>query len=101
MDFTFITNPLNMIGLKIYFYFTAILSIILATAIVFFVTRKFTIASGIITLLIAGLLYLLISATRGAGMENSLPSVGYPVPPHFLQGVSLQNYYPNKVGYGI
>lgn len=101
MVFTFISNSLDMVGSQISLYFTLIISLIVSMILVFVATKKFTIASGLITILITGLLYLIASTTRGVGMENSLPSVGYPVPPHFTQGVSLQNYYPNKVGYGI
>jgi hypothetical protein len=102
MVFTFINNSLDMVESKLSIYSTVIISIIVAIVVVFVATKKFTVASGVITILIAGLLYLLASATRGTGMENSLPTVGYPVPPHLgLGGVSLQNHYPNKVGYGV
>jgi len=101
MASTFISNSLDMVESKLSLYSTAIISIIVAVVVVFFATKKFTVASGVITILIAGLLYLLASASRGSGMENSLPTVGYPIPPHFTQGISLQNYYPNKVGYGV
>lgn len=102
MASTFISNSLDMVESKLSLYSTAIISIIVAVVVVFVATKKFTVASGVITILIAGLLYLLASASRGSGMENSLPTVGYPIPPHFSLGaVSLQNHYPNKVGYGV
>jgi hypothetical protein len=102
MAFTFISNSLDMVESKLSIYSTVIISIICAIVVVFVATKKFTIVSGLITILIAGLFYLLFSATRGTGMENSLPTVGYPIPPHLgLGSVSLQNHYPNQVGYGV
>ena len=102
MAFTFISDSLDMVESKLSLYSMVIISIIVAIVVVFIATKKFTIASGLITILIAGLIYLIASTTRVSGIEDSLPSVGYPVPPHLgLGAVSLQNHYPNKVGYGI
>ncbi len=76
----------------------AILSVIFAVVLVFIATKKFTIASGVITILVAGIIYLLSSSARGQNLEGSLPSVTYPVPPHLgLDGVNLSNLYPNRV----
>ena len=83
-------------------YSMAIMSIIFAVVIVFIATRKFTVASGAVTVILTGLFYLLASSARGSGINISVPSVGYPVPPHLgLGAVSLENHYPNKVGYDI
>ena len=102
MALEFISNSFDIIGSKISLYSTLIISIIVSIVVVFVATKKFTISSGLITVLIAALIYLIASTARGSGMEDSLPSVGYPVAPRLgLDGISLQNYYPNKVGYGV
>lgn len=75
----------------------AILSVIFAATLVFIATRKFTIASGVITILVAGIIYLLSSSARGQNLEGSLPSVTYPVRNLGKDGVSLANMYPNHI----
>lgn len=83
-------------------YSTAILSVIFSVIIVFIATRKFTIASGAVIVIISGLFYLLMSSARGSGLNISVPSVTYPVGPHLgLGGVSIENRYPSHIGYGI
>ena len=83
-------------------YSIAILSLIAAVVLVFIATRKFTPASGAVIAIIAGLIYLLASSARGSGINISVPSVTYPVPPHLgLGAVSLENRNPNHVGYRV
>ena len=83
-------------------YSISILSLITAVVLVFVATRKFTPASGAAIAIITGLIYLLASSARSSGINMSVPSVTYPVGPHLgLGAVSLENRYPNEVGYGI
>jgi len=99
---TWFRNTLESAESTVSLYSTIILSIIFAVVLVFVATKKFTPASGAVTILIAGLVYLLASSARGSGINISVPSVGYPVPPHLgLGDVNLQNHYPNLVGYGV
>ena len=91
-------NVLGVFESTISLYSMAILSIIAAVVIVFAVTRKFTIASGAITLLIAGLIYLLSSSARGQNLEGSLPSTTYPIPPHLgLDGIGITNRFNGNI----
>lgn len=83
-------------------YSMSILSLIAAVVLVFIATRKFTAAAGAVIAIITGLIYLLASSARGSGINISVPSTTYPVPPHLgLGAVSLENRYPNRVGYGL
>ena len=99
---TWLNNTFTRAESTVSVYSTAILSLIFAVVLVFVATRKFTIASGAITIMVAVIFYILASSARGQNLEGSLPSVGYPVPPHLgHDGVSLQNMYPSLVGYGV
>jgi hypothetical protein len=99
---TWIRDTLDIAESELSLYSMVILSIIFAVVLVFIATRKFTPASGAVTVLIAGLFYLLASSARGSGINISVPSVGYPISPHFgLGAVSLENRFPNRVGYGV
>lgn len=99
---TWIRDTLDIAESEISLYSMAILSIIFAVVLVFIATRKFTVASGAVTVLIAGLFYLLASSARGSGINISVPTVGYPVGPNLgLDGVNKQNHYPNLIGYGV
>lgn len=98
----FLTNTFTKVGLTLSLYSKAILSLILAVVLVFVATKKFTILSGAITIVIAIIFYILASSARGQNLEGSLPSVGMPLPPrHGHDGVSLQNLYPSRIGYGF
>ena len=95
-----LNNTFTKAELLVFKYVTVITSLVLSVVLVFMATGKFTILSGIVTVIITGLIYLLLSSARGQNLEGSLPSVGYPIPPHLgLDGVSLGNIYPSKVGY--
>ena len=95
-----LNNTFTKAELLVFKYVTVITSLVLSVVLVFIATGKFTILSGIVTVIITGLIYLLLSSARGQNLEGSLPSVGYPIPPHLgLDGVSLENIYPSKVGY--
>jgi hypothetical protein len=84
----------------IYIYSSILLSIIFSVILVFVATKKITVQSSIITVLISIIFYVLLSSARGQNLEGSLPSVGYPVSPHLgLDGVSVPNLYPSKIGY--
>ena len=99
---TWLNNTFTRAESTISLYSTAILSLIFATVLVFVATRKFTIASGAITIVMAIIFYILASSARGQNLEGSLPVVSFPIPPHLgLNGVSLQNLYPNRIGYGV
>lgn len=98
MVFTWLNNTLDEVGSQISLYSMVLLSLIFAAVIVFVATQKFTIASGAVTVLIAGLIYLLASSAYGSGLNISVPSVGYPIPPRLgLDGISLANIYPDTV----
>jgi len=88
------------IGSKAKIYSTLLFSFIFSAFFVFLAIKKVNVVSVSITLIMTGLSYLLFSSARGDGVMLSVPSVGYPTPPHTgLDGVSLQNMYPNRVNY--
>ncbi len=90
-------NTLDIIGSNLSLYSIAILSIIFAVILVFIATGKFTISSGVITIVVAGLIYILTSSARGQNLEGSLPSVTYPVRNLGKDGISLPNLYPSRI----
>ena len=96
---SWIGNVLDSAESTVSLYSMVILSIIFSVVLVFVATKKFTIASAVVTVLIAALVYLLASSARGSGINISVPSVGYPVPPN-LGKDGINNYYPNLVDYG-
>ncbi len=97
-----INDAFTRLGSTIFVYSSIILSILIAIILVFMATKKITVQSSIITVLMAIIFYVLLSSARGQNLEGSLPSVGYPVSPHLgLDGVSIQNLYPNKIGYSF
>ena len=99
---SWINTTLNRMGSKISLYSTIILSITFAVLLVFIATRKFTIQTFMVMVIIAIIFYILVSSSRGQNLEGSLPSVTYPIPPHLgHDGITLQNLYPNVVGYGV
>lgn len=99
---TWLSNMVDSTESTLSIYSTLILSIISAVVLVFMATRKFTPMSGAVIAIVSGLIYLLVSSARGTGLNMSVPSVTYPVPPHLgLGAVSLENRYPNVVGYGV
>ena len=99
---TWLNNTFTRAESTVSVYSTAILSLIFAVVLVFVATRKFTIASGAITIMVAVIFYILASSARGQNLEGSLPSVGYPMAPHLgLDGVTIPNLYPSKIGYGF
>jgi hypothetical protein len=99
----FLSNFLNTAETEYSIYSTLIYSVVIATILVFVATRKFNFLAGVVTVLIATLIYILMSSSRGTGLNISLPSVTTGGPPPHLgrDGVSMENIYPNKVGYGM
>lgn len=98
----FFKSLLNIAEVNFFVYLNAILSVIASVSIVLLATRKLNAQSVIVIIIMAWLFYLLLSSARSSGLNLSVPSVGYPVPPQLgLGAVSLQNHYPNPVGYGI
>lgn len=97
----FLSNFLNSVETEYNIYSTIIYSLVFSTLLVFMATKKFNFLTFIITLLIATLLYILMSSSRGTGLNISVPSVTRGGPPPHLgrDGVSMENIYPNNVGY--
>lgn len=95
-------NLIYSTGSKLSMYSTVIFSLLFSIIIVSVATRKFTAMSGSVILIITGLIYLLLSSAKGSGLNISVPSVGYPLPPRLgLGAVSLENRFPNPVGYKV
>lgn len=97
----FLSNFLNSVETEYNIYSTIIYSLVFATLLVFMATKKLNFLTFVITILIATLLYILISSARGTGLNISVPSVTRGGPPPHLgrDGVSMENIYPNKIGY--
>ena len=75
-------------------YYLVFLSMIFGFLLVFISSRKINPVSMIVMLIISLIFYIVMSNSRGSGLEMSVPSVGYPVPPHLgLDGVSIENQY--------
>lgn len=87
---------------QLYLWKNSIIAFVLAAVLVFMANRSFTVTGFLVTLLLAALIYLLISSANGSNIEGSLPSTTYPVPPHLgLGGVSLENRYPHPLHYNV
>ena len=99
----FLSNFLNTAETEYSIYSTLIYSVVLAFILVFVATKKFNMLSGVVTILVATLIYILMSSSRGTGLNISLPSVTTGGPPPHLgrDGVSMENIYPNKIRYGL
>ena len=96
--FVWLSDTLDRAESTLSIYSSLLLSIIFAVILVFLATREFNLTSAIVTVLLAGLIFLLMTATSGDNVAGSLPSVTYPNPPHLgLDGVSLPNMYPTQV----
>jgi hypothetical protein len=96
--FVWLSDTLDRAESVVSVYSSLILSVIFAVILVFIATREFNTASVIVTILIAGLIFLLMTSTNGDNLAGSLPTTTYPNPPHLgLDGVSLSNWYPSVV----
>lgn len=96
------TSSFYNIGSKSYIYSTIIISLLFSAIIVYLATGKVNGMSISVILILTGLSYLIFSNAKGDGVMLSVPSVGYPRPPHTgLDGVSLQNMYPNHINYPL
>lgn len=96
--FVWLSDTLDRAESTLSVYSSLIFSFILAVILVFVATGEFNWTSMFVTILISGLLFLLMTATTGDNVAGSLPRTTYPVPPHLgLDGISLPNWYPNKV----
>ena len=90
------------LGSTLSLYSSIILSILFSIILVYISTKKITVQSSIIAIILATIFYILLSSARGQNLEGSLPSVGYPMTPHLgLDGVTIPNLYPSKIGYGF
>ena len=95
------SQTLNEAGSLLSLYSTAILSIMFSTLLVFMATKRFTLATGGVTVLISGIVFLLASNATGQNLSGSLPFSTYPIPPHLgLGDVSLENHYPSRISGG-
>lgn len=78
-------------------YSTVLISLVIAVILVFYSSGQTNITSILVTVLVAALIFLLITSARGDDPQGALPSTTYPVGPHLgLGGVSLQNWWPNR-----
>jgi TctA family transporter len=97
-----LNNTFIRLSSTVYIYSSIILSILFSIFLVYISTKKITVQSSIIAIILAIIFYILLSSARGQNLEGSLPSVGYPIAPHLgLDGVSIQNLYPSKIGYNF
>jgi len=88
------------IGSKVNIYSTIFMSLLFSAIIVYLASGKVNVVSISVILILTGLSYLIFSNAKGDGVMLSVPSVGYPSAPHNgLDGVSLQNMYPNMINY--
>jgi len=95
-----IEAPFNYVTTYISLYSVIIISLISGIFLAFLANRNFKIITIIISVVLAFIIYLLLSNARGSNIVGSVPSVGYPIPPHLgLGAVSIENRYPSKVGY--
>jgi uncharacterized membrane protein YjgN (DUF898 family) len=95
--FVWLSDTLDRAESAISVYSSLILSVIFAVILVFISTREFNVTSAIVTLLLSGLIFLLITSTRGDNLAGSLPTTTYPIPPHLgLDGVNIQNRFPYR-----
>lgn len=71
---------------------TTFLPLILAVGLVYILVRKVTIASILITGLLAAMLYIFFNNMTGSNRAGALPKATYPLPPHLgNEGVSGEN----------
>ncbi len=69
--------------------YNLLLSLLIASVIVYTVTRKLDLQTGIMITLLAAILFSLFQSMYGS---QSLPQTTTPIPPHLgLDGVSLEN----------
>lgn len=87
-------------GYMVYTHLSIIISFILATSFVLLVNKQLSTMSYVVISILTFLIYLIYSSARSSGLNLSISPVTYPTPPHLgLDGVSLENIYPNKIGY--
>ena len=76
-------------------YSSILVSLIIGLFLAFVANKNFNIITFFVGVILAFLIYILLSSARSDNLIGSVPSVGYPVPPHLgLGGVSLQNQFP-------
>lgn len=93
--FVWLSETLDRAESTFVVYSSFIISLLLALALVFFNSKNFGIISILVSIIIAALIFLLITSTKGDNLAGSLPSTTYPIPPHLgLDGISLENRYP-------
>ena len=69
-----------------------LLSVLIALVVVSSVIKGFKETTILVILILAFLVFLLITADSGSNLAGSLPSVTYPTPPHLgLDGVDREN----------
>lgn len=73
-------------------FISSVMPILIAFILVYYIVGKLTVASGIVAILLAVVLYIFWNNTNGSNRVGSLPFATYPIPPRLgLDGVSLQN----------
>jgi hypothetical protein len=94
--FTWLSDTLDRAESTLSIYSSLLLATVIAVVLVFVANRELNLVSIFTIIIIGGLLFLLMTATRGGNLAGSLPTTTYPNPPHLgLDGVSLQNKYYN------
>lgn len=92
--FVWLSDTLDRAESTISIYSSLLLSVVFAFILVFLANREFSWTGIFVVMVVAGLLFLLMTSTRGDNLAGSLPSTTYPNPPHLgLDGVSLANRY--------
>jgi formate hydrogenlyase subunit 4 len=95
MVFQYFNEALGRTETAFSMYSTVIISLLIAVALVYFAAGESNITSVLVTLLVAALIFLLITSARGDDPQGALPTTTYPIPPHLgLGAVNLQNWWP-------
>lgn len=92
--FVWLHNTLDKAETELSIYSTLIFSVVFSVIFVFLATKTIDITSGLIIVVIAGLIFILMTSTVGDNIEGSLPTTTYPNPPHLgLDGISVTNRF--------
>ena len=101
MASNFINSTLAWLSGGINTYSHIIFSVVVSALIVFAVLGKFSPINTVVFGILFYIIYYLVSTRGSRGLNISIhPTLRDGPPPHLgRDGVSLVNYYPNKVGY--
>ncbi len=89
----YVSNFADMVEQQLSLNSYIILSLLSGVFLVFLATRKLDLVSLLVSLIVAGIIFLFLSEATGQNLKGSLPKATYPPPPHLgLGDVSLEKH---------